>query len=80
MARERAIQIRVSHDEYEAIKAAAGDQPIGAFLRDLGLAERPGKVTPVDEKRFKQLVDQLQARMPLEEAEDEARKRLQAPA
>lgn len=37
MARERAIQIRVSQDEYDAIKANAGERPIGQFLRDLGL-------------------------------------------
>ena len=41
MARERAIQIRVSHDEYEAIKTNAGEKPIGEFLRDLGLRETP---------------------------------------
>lgn len=50
MARERAIQIRVSHEEYEAIKSNAGDKPIGEFLRDLGLRAYEG--APVDRILF----------------------------
>lgn len=39
MARERAIQIRVSHEEYEAIKANAGDRPISEYVRDLAVTD-----------------------------------------
>lgn len=44
--------------------------------RDELVKEAEAKAEVVDPKRFKQLVAQLQSRMSLEDAEDEARKRL----
>ena len=63
--------LRVSGEPLEAVAAVIKKLP-----RELP-PEKPGPLQQMfDEKRFKQLVAQLQARMPLAKAEEEARKRL----
>lgn len=52
------IDVRTSRDERAELEAAAGDQPVSTWLRDVGLAEarrRRGEaapaVVPLDEAR-----------------------------
>jgi hypothetical protein len=39
MAKQGIIPVRVSSTDRAALKAAAGEQPVSTWLRDLGLAE-----------------------------------------
>jgi hypothetical protein len=39
MAKQGIIPVRVSSADRAALKAAAGEQPVSTWLRDLGLAE-----------------------------------------
>lgn len=39
MAKQGIIPVRVSDEDRAALQAAAGDRPVSAWLRDLGLAE-----------------------------------------
>lgn len=39
MARERAIQIRVSHGEYASIKENAGEESVSAYVRRLAVSD-----------------------------------------
>lgn len=39
MARERAIQIRVSHEEYDSIKENAGEESVSAYVRRLAVSD-----------------------------------------
>ena len=59
MAKQGIIPVRVSDEDRAALQAAAGDRPVSAWLRDLGLAEARRKA---ESRSVRELLDEMARR------------------